>query len=61
VHLAGIAAQEQGFKFHHAKEDYLMLTKWLPQSPSKLPGFASHFVGVGGLVMDKEKKRILCI
>ena len=61
MHLAGIAAQEQGFKFHHAKEDYLMLTKWLPQTPSKLPGFASHYVGVGGLVLDKERKHVLCI
>jgi 8-oxo-dGTP pyrophosphatase MutT (NUDIX family) len=38
-----------------------MLTKWLPTSPNKLPSFASHFVGVGGLVLDKQKKNILCV
>ena len=38
-----------------------MLTKWVPQTPSKLPGFASHYVGVGGLVLDKDRKHVLCI
>jgi 8-oxo-dGTP pyrophosphatase MutT (NUDIX family) len=38
-----------------------MLTKWLPNTPSKLPTYATHFVGVGGLVLDKERKNVLCI
>lgn len=46
---------------HHAKDDYLMLTKWLPKTLNKLPHFASHYVGVGGLVLDKERKKVLCI
>ena len=39
-----------------------MLTKWIdPAESSKLPGFASHYVGVGGLVFSKDRKRLLCI
>lgn len=36
-----------------------MLTKWLPNEPSKMPGYASHYVGVGGLVLSKD--RVLAI
>jgi 8-oxo-dGTP pyrophosphatase MutT (NUDIX family) len=61
VHLAGVAAQEHGFKFHHAKDGYVMLTKWLPETMNKLPGFASHYVGVGGLVLDRERQKVLAI
>ena len=38
-----------------------MLVKWLPNTPSKLPTYATHYVGVGGLVLDKERKNVLCI
>ena len=31
AHLAGVAVQDAGFKFHHAKDDYIMLTNWLPK------------------------------
>ena len=36
-----------GFNFHHAKGDYVMVTKWLPSTPSQLPHFAHTQVGVG--------------
>ena len=26
-----------------------------------MPGFASHYVGVGGLVLSKDKSKLLCI
>jgi len=26
AHLAGVAVQDAGFSFHHAKEDYIMMT-----------------------------------
>jgi hypothetical protein len=39
---------------HHAKADYLMLTKWMDEkSASRLPGFATHYIGVGGMVLNK--------
>ena len=61
AHLAGVAVQEAGFNFHHAKDDYLMLTQWLPETKNPMPGFASHFVGVGGLVLNKDRTKLLCI
>ena len=62
AHLAGVAVQDAGFNFHHAKEDYLMMTQWLDTTmPNKMPGFASYYVGVGGLVLNKERDKLLCI
>lgn len=29
AHLVDIALQEGKFKFHHAKEGYIMMTKWM--------------------------------
>ena len=53
---------DAGFKFHHAKDDYLLLTQWLPtEGENKIPGYASHYIGVGGVVMNKDKSKLLCI
>ena len=39
-----------------------MLAKWInPDMDSKLPGYASHYVGVGGMVLNKNKEKLLCI
>lgn len=55
-HLLDIALNKGGFEFHHTKPDHIMLTKWLPKTdPNKLPGYASHYIGVGGLVLSKDK------
>eukprot|EP01122_Echinamoeba_exundans_P007215 TRINITY_DN2162_c0_g1_i2.p1 TRINITY_DN2162_c0_g1~~TRINITY_DN2162_c0_g1_i2.p1 ORF type:complete len:380 (-),score=48.66 TRINITY_DN2162_c0_g1_i2:116-1255(-) len=53
-------ATELGFAFHHARPEYLMLTKWLLSTPNKLPFGATHTVGVGGFVVN-DKKQILVI
>jgi 8-oxo-dGTP pyrophosphatase MutT (NUDIX family) len=45
-------AVEQGFKFHHAKPDYVLLTQWLPESPSSLPLYGFTQIGVGGVVVN---------
>lgn len=44
-------AAAQGFVFHHAEPAYLMMTAWLADVPSTLPANASHYAGVGGLVL----------
>lgn len=49
-----------GFDFHHANPGYVMLTKWLPSTPSSLPPYPHHQIGVGGMVLDREG-RVLCI
>lgn len=50
-----------GFEFHHAEPDYVMLTKWLPDTENKLPPSASHQVGVGAFVYDKESNKVLLV
>ncbi|PNW79813.1 hypothetical protein CHLRE_08g367800v5 [Chlamydomonas reinhardtii] len=47
-------AVEQGFVFHHAEPEYLMMTRWLPDTPSTLPANASHQVGVGAFVVNSS-------
>jgi len=54
-------AASQGFQFHHAQPKYVMMTAWLPEDePSSIPPYASHFVGVGGFVVD-EANRVLVV
>ena len=46
-------AVSAGFRFHHATEDHLQLTRWLPSTgPSPLPKYAFTTVGVGGVVVN---------
>ncbi|KAK9854812.1 hypothetical protein WJX84_004110 [Apatococcus fuscideae] len=49
-------AMQRGFGFHHAEPEYLMLTRWLPGSPSTLPANASHQVGIGAFVLNEAKE-----
>ncbi|EOD37666.1 hypothetical protein EMIHUDRAFT_225247 [Emiliania huxleyi CCMP1516] len=50
--FAGSAAA-QGFQFHHAKPEYVEMTRWLPtDQPSPLPAYAFTQVGVGGVVVN---------
>ncbi len=49
------SAVKQGFVYHHAEKDYLMLTHWLStKSESKLPQNATHQLGVGCIVLNKN-------
>ncbi|CAN1223193.1 Nudix hydrolase 2 [Linum perenne] len=53
--------EQQGFRFHHAESDYVMLVRWLPEHlPDTLPINASHRVGVGALVVN-EKNEVLVV
>ena len=62
THLVGVAVQEAGFKFHHAKDDYILMTKWLQKEmQNKMPHFASHYCGVGGVVINKDRTKVLCV
>lgn len=42
------AASAHGFTFHHAKDDHAVLALWMGDGESRLPGFATHQVGVAG-------------
>jgi len=57
--LVGPAA-EMGFDFHHAKPGYVLLTMWIPDSPSPLPLYAFTQIGVGGVVVN-DKGEVLMV
>jgi len=42
------AAAAQGFAFHHAEQASSTLALWLGEGPSRLPGYATHQLGVAG-------------
>lgn len=50
-----------GFQFHHAKKDYLCLSKWLKESINKLPAYPSVNIGIGGFVYDEETDEVLVV
>ncbi|KAB5556519.1 hypothetical protein DKX38_007428 [Salix brachista] len=47
---------KEGFRYHHAESDYLMLVHWIPDSPDALPANASHIVGIGAFVMNNKRE-----
>ena len=49
----------RGFIFHHANKDYAMLTLSLVPT-SFMPPYATHFIGVGGVVIN-ENNEILVV
>nr|ACU24515.1 unknown [Glycine max] len=49
-------AVKAGFRYHHAEPDYLMLVRWIPDTPDTLPANASHRVGVGAFVINNNKE-----
>ncbi|PON87970.1 Nudix hydrolase 6-like [Trema orientale] len=50
------AAVKEGFRYHHAEPDYLMLVKWIPETADTLPANASHRVGIGAFVMNDNRE-----
>lgn len=53
---------EQGFIFHHAKEEYVMLYHWLPSDEEcNIPKYAHTFLGVGAFVFNKDTNEILVL
>ncbi|KAF7228661.1 nucleoside diphosphate-linked moiety X motif 6 isoform X1 [Nothobranchius furzeri] len=55
------AASSHGFTFHHARGEYAMLALWLGGGESRLPGFATHQVGVAGAVVDESSGKVLVV
>merc|ERR1712183_296884 len=47
---------KEGFRYHHAEPDYLMLVCWLPETADTIPLNASHRVGVGSFVMNSKRE-----
>lgn len=47
---------QEGFRYHHAELNYLMLVRWLPETPDTIPANASHRVGVGAFVLNDKRE-----
>ncbi|XP_027247759.1 nucleoside diphosphate-linked moiety X motif 6 isoform X1 [Cricetulus griseus] len=54
-------AASLGFCFHHAESHSSTLTLWLGEGPSRLPGYATHQVGVAGAVFDDSTRKVLVV
>ncbi|KAK0149288.1 Nucleoside diphosphate-linked moiety X motif 6 [Merluccius polli] len=55
------AAATLGFTFHHARGDRAVLVLWLGPGPSRLPGYATHQIGVAGAVVDESNGKVLVV
>ena len=56
-------ASRLGFYFHHAhkEENYVLMCLWMDSSVNdRLPAFADHYVGVGGIMVN-DKEEVLMI
>lgn len=52
---------QKGFKFHHARDNYVTMYKWLPKDEtSNIPSYAHTMIGVGGLVIN-DKSEVLVV
>ena len=55
-------AAKRGFFFHHAKqqEGYVLMILWLDEKvPCRMPPFAHHYLGVGGLCINEKREIVL--
>ncbi|KAL2316544.1 hypothetical protein Fmac_030420 [Flemingia macrophylla] len=50
------SAVKSGFRYHHAEPDYLMLVRWISDTPDTIPANASHRIGVGAFVLNNYKE-----
>ncbi|CAH8549847.1 unnamed protein product [Heterobilharzia americana] len=50
-----------GFKFHHAYNSEATLVRWLGEGVSRLPDYASHQVGVAGVLTNSDTSKVLMV
>ncbi|XP_054776797.1 nudix hydrolase 2-like [Prosopis cineraria] len=62
IHLVSVVEPlvKEGFGYHHAEPEYLMLVYSILESANTIPANATHRVGVGAFVMN-EKREILAV
>ena len=51
-------AVDSGFTFHHSGEAYLLLTRRLVEG-SYIPPYATHYIGVGGVVVNGARELLV--
>ncbi|KAL8256515.1 hypothetical protein R6Q59_031582 [Mikania micrantha] len=47
-------AVKEGFWYHHAEPEYLMLLYWIPETVNPIPGNASHIARVGAIILNDK-------
>ncbi|XP_050206092.1 nudix hydrolase 2-like [Mercurialis annua] len=52
-------AVQAGFRYHHSEPDYLMLVTWLASTPDTLPVNATHRVGIGAFLVNKNREMLV--
>ncbi|XP_061937179.1 uncharacterized protein LOC114577635 isoform X2 [Apis cerana] len=52
---------KEGFKFHHAKQEYVMLYRWLVNEECNIPHYAHTNLGIGGFVYNEETQEVLVL
>lgn len=55
-------AAKLGFYFHHAhrQDGYVLMCLWLDQTVAdRLPAYADHFVGVGGIMVNDNMEVLM--
>ena len=60
-HLINSAANH-GFYFHHAHKDenYVLMCKWVDETTGdRLPAYADHYVGVGGIMVNEHNQVLM--
>lgn len=50
-----------GLEFHHASGKSVTLTRWLEDGPSKIPEYATHQLGVAGVLTNPEQTHVLMV
>lgn len=55
------AVVEEGFTFHNAEDSQCLLKLWLRDSEDATPRFATHQLGVCGVVLREDTKEVLVI
>ncbi|KAH7545385.1 hypothetical protein FEM48_Zijuj01G0087900 [Ziziphus jujuba var. spinosa] len=50
------AAVDEGFWYHHAEPEYLMLAYWLPKTKQVLPSYATNRGHIGAFVMNDKRE-----
>ncbi|XP_060576854.1 nucleoside diphosphate-linked moiety X motif 6-like isoform X2 [Ruditapes philippinarum] len=53
------AAAAEGFEFHHAEHSQCLLKLWLRDGIDASPRFATHQLGVCGVVINEETREVL--
>ena len=51
-------ASEEGFLFHHATEEYAMMTLQVEEN-AFVPPYATHYIGIGGVVINEDNELLV--